>query len=161
MAKNLSKVAQAAVAIAVIMLPLALIVSAANQQNYDIEARNQTGAKIQDLSVRMSGKRYSFGVLDIGATATIAFQQGRPTSSAEVNWTGGDGHSHRVEVDLTALPRRYDGGIITFTLLAVDDVKVGFSTQPDTFFITRAEHVEACRLRPKRRFTLGFFPEIR
>jgi hypothetical protein len=126
-AKHLSKVARAAVALSIAFLPVVAVVSIANQQYYDLRVWNETGTEIDSVSVRMIGKRYSFGAMNDGVSATIGSQEDRPLGSAEIRWTGEDRRSHTVNVDLSELvPRRYDRGILTFTISAENNVRVGF-----------------------------------
>ncbi len=134
-AKHLGGPARAIVALSIAFLPVVALVSAINHQTYDLRVWNETDKMIDDVSVHMAGKSHSFGVMSSGVTATRAFQPDRPASSAEIRWTGEDGRAHVVEVDLSdVVPRRYDRGVLTFTIYAEESVRAGFFIRKDYAF---------------------------
>lgn len=124
---HLEKGALTIVMLAILLLPALTILSAINHQDYDLRVFNETGTQVNDVTVRMIGRHYSFGVLSKGLFAVHANRQGRPKGIAEISWTGEDGQSHMAEVDLSdMIPRRYDNGVLTIAIQADDSAEVGF-----------------------------------
>jgi hypothetical protein len=133
--RHLGKGARIAVGLSIVFLPAAIFVSFATYQDYDLRVRNESDDPVDNVVVRMSGKRYSFGAMNSGVTATIGSQRERPTGRAEIRWTGADGQSHRVESDVSELvPRRYNRGLLTFTIYPEENVKVDFFIRPQEAF---------------------------
>ena len=126
-AGQLSKRARVGVALAIAFLPGLAIISAVNYQVYDLRVWNQAGATVENVSISMIGREYTYSSIRDGITATRSFVQGRPSGIAEIRWTGEDGQTHMVEVDLSEIvPRRYNNGVLTFVILSEGNARVGF-----------------------------------
>ncbi len=125
--QELDKRARALVLAAIAVLPVIGVVSAANHQTYTLRLWNDSGARIDNASVRFSGRDSSFGVLSADVFAAKSFQTLRPKGVAVVSWSSSSGQQHEAEIDLSDIvPRRYNNGVLTFTFQADGDVRAGF-----------------------------------
>lgn len=114
--ERLSKGARTIVVLSILVLPATVIVSAATHQEYDFRVWNTSGARIDDIVVRMTGRHYTFGALGDGISATASFQTNRPEGEATIEWTTENGEAHTANVDVSGIvPRRYHNGVLTFT----------------------------------------------
>ncbi|NNC76453.1 MAG: hypothetical protein HKN77_00740 [Woeseiaceae bacterium] len=132
---RLKKSVRIPVVLSILVLPATAIVGMSQSQTYTLRASNESGVKIDDVTISMAGRRYALGILPHGKFAAIAFQHDRPKGIAEVSWIDIDGRSYMDEVDLSdMIPRRYDNGLLDFTIDANGNVQGSFFIQPDVHF---------------------------